>query len=427
MNAPANRDQPAGGQRRPLGAYRVIELPGAPTAPFGKTFSSLGADVIKVEPPGGDPARGLPPLMDDGGEWGNSLYWAAYGAGKRGVTADIDTAEGRDLVRRLAATADIVVESYAPGALAARGLSFETLRQANRGLILTSITPFGQTGPYAGRHGSDLVHLAMGGYLNLTGPSDGTPLKPSAPYQSWLHACGQAVAATLLALRQRRRTGRGTHVDQAMRDTGMWMLTHTYQFYDLLGINLKRQGALRDMGGGAVRLGNIWRCKDGLVVWLFQAGHVGGARIRALVAWMAEHGMAPKWLEETNWEDLNLLSTPVETIAAMGEAFAAFLLTKTKQELFTWALASGMMLAPMQTLRDVAADRQLEARGVWRNLDLGHGRAARVPGPPVRFTDAAWEPCGDLPAAGAHNRAVYGEELGVPAERLDALAAAGVI
>src|SRR5207244_6920405 len=117
-----------------------------------------------------------------------------------------------------------------------------------------------------------------------------------------------AAASTLLALRQRRRTGRGLHVDQAMRDTGLWMLTHTYQFYDQQRINLKRQGALRDMGGGAVRLGNIWRCKDGFIVWLFQAGHVGGPRLRTLVKWMATDGFAPAWLQDQNWEELNLLS-----------------------------------------------------------------------------------------------------------------------
>jgi crotonobetainyl-CoA:carnitine CoA-transferase CaiB-like acyl-CoA transferase len=427
MTTAASEDQRPGGKRRPLGAYRVIELPGAPTAPFGKTFSSLGADVIKVEPPGGDPGRRLPPVVESGPDRGTSLYWAAYGAGKRCITANLDRTEGQELVRRLAATADVVVESCVPGTLAALGLSFESLRAVNPRLILTSLTPFGQTGPYAGWHGSDLVHLAMGGYLNMTGPSDGPPLKPSAPYQSWLHASGQAVAATLLALRQRRRTGRGTHVDQAMRDTGMWMLTHTYQFYDLHRINLKRQGALRDMGGGAVRLGNIWRCKDGFVVWLFQTGHVGGPRVRALVAWMAAHGMAPPWLQEQPWEELNLLSTPGETITAMGEVFAAFLLTKTKDELFTWALTSGIMLAPMHTLREVAADRQLAARDAWRTVALRDGRSARVPGPPVRLSDAGWEPYGDLPAVGAHNRAVYGEELGVPAEGLTALAAAGVI
>src|SRR3712207_5523356 len=194
---------------RPLAAYRVVELPGAPQLAAGKAFADLGADVIKVEPPGGDPARGLPPVAraEDNSEHG--LYWAAYSLGKRSVTADLETEAGRERVRRLIGTADVVIESFAPGALDGYGLGYERLRRENPGLILTSITPFGQTGPYAGRQGSDLVQLAMSGYLYMTGPRGGTPIKPSAPYQTYLHGSMQAVAATLLALRQRRRTGAG--------------------------------------------------------------------------------------------------------------------------------------------------------------------------------------------------------------------------
>lgn len=426
MTAHNPDDQSQRTVRRPLCAYRVVELPGAPTQPFGKTFADLGADVIKVEPPGGDPSRTLPPVAHARTDSGVSLFWAAYGLGKRSVTADLDTGDGRDLVRRLAATADVVVESYPPGILDALGLGYDGLREANPRLIMTSITPFGQTGPYAGWHGSDLVHFAMGGYLNMTGPGDGPPIKPSAPYQSWLHASGQAVAATLLALRQRRRTGRGAHVDQAMRDTGLFMLTHTYQFWDLHRINLRRQGSQRDMGG-AVRLGTVWRCKDGFVVWVFQTGHVGGPRVRAVVDWMAEHGMAPPLLTEQNWEEVNMLTTPRETVTAMGDAFAAFLATKTKAELFEWSLARGVMLAPMQTLQDLAADRQLDARDAWRAANVLDGRSARVPGPPVRLSAAGWEPHRDLAAAGAHNQSIYGDELGMSAQQLTALSVAGVI
>lgn len=413
--------------RRPLGAYRVVELPGAPIAPFGKTFADLGADVIKVEPPGGDPGRDLPPLARGASGAAVSLFWAAYSLGKRSVSANLATSEGRALVRRLAATADVLVEAFPSGTLASLGLGYESLRAENPKLCLTSITPFGQSGPYAGRHGSDLVHFAMGGYLNMTGPPDGAPIKPSAPYQSWLHACGQAFAATLLALRQRRKTGRGLHIDQAMRDTGMWMLTHTYQFYDLHQINIRRQGAMRDMGGGAVRLGNVWRCQDGAVVWVFQTGHVGGPRMHTLVRWMAEHGMASEWLRQQVWEEVNLLSLPPETVVAMGEAFAAFFLTKPKAELLEWALANGVMLAPVQTLADVAADPQLAARDAWRTVSLGDGLSGRVPGPPIRLSDARWEPAGDPPTAGQDSEAIYCAEFGISADDLAALRETGAI
>ena len=375
---------------RPLGAYRVLELPGAPSLPAGKTFADLGADVIKVEPPGGDPARGLPPRIDGAAETEPGLYWSAYSLGKRFLTADLETDAGRAAVARLARDADVVIESYTPGTLARYGLGYDELRALNPGLVLTSITPFGQDGPLAGYKGSDLVQFAMGGYLNMTGPKDGTPIKPSAPYQTWLHGSMQAVSGTLLALRRRRLTGQGAHVDQAIRDTVPWMLTHTYQFWDLLRVNLTRHGSQRDMGG-AVRLPNVYRCADGYVVWLFQTGHVGGRGTEALVRWMVAEGMAPDWLAEQDWQTFDLISSGQHMVGTLAETFGAFFATRRKAELLEWALPRGVMLAPVQTVQDVLADAQLAARGAWRTIELG-GRRARVPGPPIRLSEGAWEP-----------------------------------
>lgn len=399
------------GVSRPLGSYRVLELSGAVPMQFGKTFADLGAEVLKIEPSGGDAARSLPPFAATGPrDAESSLYWEAYGAGKRSVTLDLDGEAGRSVLRQLVACADVLVEAYPPGWLAARGLSYEQLREINPALVLTSISPFGQTGPFASRLGSDLVQFAMGGYLNMTGPPGGTPLKPSAPYQTWLHGCMQAVAATLLALRARRRNGRGTHVDQALRDSVPWMLTHTYQFWDLLGVNLTRQGASRDMGG-ALRLPAVWRALDGYIVWMFQTGHIGGTRARMLVEWMAEHGMAPPWLRDIRWETFDLLAAGPEMARQLTAAFAAFFATQTKAALFAWSLKRGVMLAPVQTLRDVATDVQLEVRGAWRQQPT-ESSSIRVPGPPVRMSAADWQPRGPAPAPGEHNDAVLGGLLG---------------
>ena len=395
-----------GSADRPLGAYRVVELPGAVTAQLGKSFADLGADVIKVEPPQGDAGRRLPPFSRDG----TSLYWAAYNAGKRSVSADLDSDERRKLVRALAARADVLIESYPPGWLAERGLGFEALTALNPRLVLTSLTPYGQTGPFSQRAGADLVNFAQGGYLYMTGPPDGAPLKPSAPYQSWLHGCMQAFVATLIALRARRRSGRGAHVDQALRDTGPWMLTHTTQMWDLLRLNLKRQGASRDMGG-ALRLPTVWPARDGYIVWMFQTGHIGGVRVKQLVDWMAEHGMADDWLRTMDWPNFDLLSAGPDANERLTAAFGAFFASKTKADLFAWALPRGQMIAPVQTLHDVAADVQLQARHAWREQQIG-GATARLPGPPVRLSEGKWEPRGAAPAVpGCDSDAVLAEWL----------------
>ena len=376
---------------RPLGHYRVLELPGIASLLTGKAFADLGADVIRVEPPGGDPVRRLPPLVESR-PGAPGLIWAAYSIGRRLVTADLETAAGRDIVRRLAAEADVLIEGFAPGEVDRLGLGPARLRAANPGLVVTSLSAFGQDGPCAGWRGSDLVNLAMSGYLHMTGAADGPPLKPSVPFQSYLHASMQAVAATLVALRNRERTGKGAHVDQAVRDTGIWMLAHTYQFWDLLGVNLRRLGASRDLGG-VRRLRTIHPCRDGHVVWLATTGHIGGGSMRALVDWMGAEGLAPDWLRATAWEDFDYLKQSAETVDRLEEAFARFFATKTKAELLDWALAHRLMLAPVQTLQDVLDDAQLAARGAWRTLRVeGVDRAVRVPGPPVRLGGAVWEP-----------------------------------
>lgn len=416
-------DQMAG----PLGAYRVVELEGATSLPLGRMLADLGADVIKVEPPGGDPSRALPPLIQDRTDSEASLFWLAYALGKRSVTANLSVAGGCELVRCLIRSADVLLESFTPGTLESHRLGYEQLRQENPRLIMTSLTPFGQTGPYASWHGSDLVHFAMGGYLYMTGAADGRPVKPSAPYQSWLHGSMHALAATLLALRQRQRTGRGAHVDQALRDTGPWMLTHTYQFYDLAGINLKRQGTARDVGR-AVRLRSVFACRDGYIVWMFTTGHIGGAGVRALVKWMTDEAMAPVWLQALDWSSFDLLRAGSGKVAELDAAFSAFFATKTKAELFDWALSHRVMLAPVQSLHEVAQDPQLAAREAWRLVDAdGASACLRVPGPPVRLGSGGWEAQGSAPGVGAQNSEIYGDELGCSASELAALRADHII
>jgi len=141
----------ANGDDRPLGRCRVLELPGAEPALCGRSFADLGAEVIKIEPAAGDPARSLPPFDRSG----RSLYWTAYAAGKRSVVLELETEAGRERLLRLVRVADVLIDASPPGWLQALGLGFDRLRDENPGLVLTSISPFGQTGPYAGRRGSD--------------------------------------------------------------------------------------------------------------------------------------------------------------------------------------------------------------------------------------------------------------------------------
>lgn len=413
---------------RPLGHIRVVALPGLPTLFLGKWLADLGADVIRIEPPGGDPDRWLGPFSDDSIDQNASLMWRNYATGCRSVTADLTSTDGQHLARRLIATADVLLEAFSPGTLQALEIGFEELLVDNPRLVEVSLSPFGQTGPWAEKLSSDLVNLALSGYMHMTGPAEGRPLKPSAPYQSFLHAANHGLVATLIALRQARRTGHGVQVDVSARETGIWMLTHTYQHYDFAGVNLKRQGAARDMGT-AVRIRSVFSTLDGYVVWLFQTGPANAPGLRSLVKLMDESGMAPPWLHEARWEEIDLRTADGEIRERYDQVFRAFFATQSKATLFVWALAHRVMLAPVQTLADVMEDPQLEARSSWSDLPTASSpeRRLRVPTTPVHMSGARWCPRSPAPKSGEHSFEIYRDELGISDSEIQLIHSTGGI
>jgi crotonobetainyl-CoA:carnitine CoA-transferase CaiB-like acyl-CoA transferase len=392
----------------PLGGLRVIELEGA--APFfcGKLFADLGASVVKVEPPGGDPARRLPPLVSLPGTGRLSTSWLSFTLGKQIVVLDSRQREGAGALRELIEGADVLIHGYTAAGAARVGIALDDLEVHRPGLVTVAITPFGYEGPLAEWLGSELVHFAMSGYLYMTGEAEGRPIRPSAPIQSFLHAGNQAFAAALLALRRRRLTGEGAFVDQAIRETGTWMLTHTYQFWDMQRINLRRQGSGRDMGSRK-RLKSVYPSADGHIVWMFTTGHLGARALNGLVAWMDEQGMAPQWLRDLDWETVDLLGSAPDMTERLEEVFGGFFASKTGTELLEWAIAHGLMLAPVNTVRDVAHDPQLLARKAWRTIEQPGIGSITVPGPPVRVEGVHWESRGPSPVPLAPKPAVASE------------------
>src|SRR5262245_46952299 len=155
-----------------LAPYRVLDFTDESGFSCGKILADLGADVIKIEPPGGDAARLMGPFPGDRPDPNNSLYFISYNTGKRGITLNIETASGRDLLHRLASRADFLIETFPPGTL-----DFQTLHQLNPRLVVVSITPFGQSGPYSGYKASDLTIMAMSGLMSLIGEPGRAPLR----------------------------------------------------------------------------------------------------------------------------------------------------------------------------------------------------------------------------------------------------------
>ena len=220
--------------------YRVLDLTGERGQACGKLLADLGADVIKVEPPEGDPVRRRGPFVDDESGPDRSLRWLAWNANKRSVSLDLNDAAGRDQFLRLVRSADFVLESFAPGYLAQLRLGYDELAQVNPSLILVSISPFGQSGPYRDYKATDIVCWAMSGFMSIAGEGERPPAQISDNAQSFLNACGDAAIGALIALEQRRRTGRGQHVDVSAQEATARATFQISASWDLNRRNLAR-------------------------------------------------------------------------------------------------------------------------------------------------------------------------------------------
>ena len=201
----------------PLAGRRVLELADEKGVYCGKLLADMGADVIKIEQPGGDATRQIPPFVRDQPDPDGSLFFLYANTSKRGVTLDVARPEGKDLFQRLARTADLVIETFPPGHLDGLGLGYASLKQANPGLVLTSITGFGQTGPHREFRTSDLVASALGGSMYVTGDEEDPPVR-LAGSQAYLAASVAAAASSMIALHHSRASGIGQHVDISVEE-----------------------------------------------------------------------------------------------------------------------------------------------------------------------------------------------------------------
>ncbi|MBE0480916.1 MAG: CoA transferase [Dehalococcoidia bacterium] len=413
-----------------LNSFRVLDLADEKGLYCGKILADLGADVIKVERPGGDPARRLGPFYDNHPHPEKSLYWWAYNTSKRGITLNLHSADGRKLFLELVKTADAVVESFAPGYMNDLGLGYGALSETRRDIVLTSITPFGLTGPYRDWKGPDLVGWALGGQVFVTGDEDRPPCRISFP-QAYLHAGSHAASATLAALYHREFTGEGQHVDVSMQEAVVWTLMSVVQFWDMMQFNMFRGGSTRRMGGPIARI--AFPCKDGHVAFLIAGGQLASISMPALIGWLAEEGMLGAFADRAGWtpEDwatkVDFWSLTQEELDAQEGTLKEFFMRKTKAELYEGALKRRIILYPASTTKDLAENLQLQARQFW--ADVPHpelGRTVIYPGIPYKSTGASCGISRRAPLIGEHNREVYAE-LGLSGEQVRTLAEASVI
>lgn len=403
-----------------LTGYRVLDLSGQMGWLCGKLFADLGAEVLKIEPPGGDPGRRRPPFVEDIADPERSLTWLAHNTGKRGITLNLEREDGRALLGRLAERSDVLIETEKPGHLAALGLTPSRFPH----LIWISITPFGQTGPYSDFEADDLVAAALGGNPYQTGDPDRSPLNSSVP-TSHYHSSAEAAAAGMIALYARGGGREGRHVDVSLQSVILGTLFSSPASYELTGREPERRGAIWPYGNVMQR--EIWPCKDGFISFALRGGPQRAAGLHAAVAWMEAEGLAPAYLKEIDWLTFDHTRVNQEQFDKAAKPFEAFFRTRTLQELTLAAHERGILLAPVNSTRELYANRHLQARGFFMSLTHPeYGRSFEYPGAFVKLSELPVGPDRRAPRIGEHNHEVYQKELGLTLGQIVELVASGV-
>ena len=389
-----------------LAPYRVLDLSDESGYSCGKILADLGADVIKIESPRGDAARRLGPFPNDISDPEKSLYFISYNAGKRGITLDVRTPQGGDLLKRLASRADFLIETFPPGTL--------DRTEFDPRLVVVSITPFGQTGPYCNYKGSDLVVMAMSGLMSLIGEAGKMPLRVSLP-QSPMWAGMYAAAGALIAHYHRQVTKIGQRVDVSMQASLLWALANAPAFWATNRMAPSRGGSHitgRSMTGARMRA--IYECKDGYINFIIYGGKAGRRSNRALVEWMADHGLATDSLLKKDWSRFSIESSTQAEIDEIEGPTTRLFMQYTKAEFLEQAFERAMIGYPVANARDILDDPHLKDREFWQRIDEPIlGRPVRFPGIFARFSQIAPPHLRPAPRLGEHNTEIYEGELGL--------------
>jgi benzylsuccinate CoA-transferase BbsE subunit len=412
-----------------LPPYRILDLTQGGCLLAGRILGDMGADVIQIEPPDGSPSR-IAPFFGQDLDPEKSLYWWAYSANKRGITLDITAAKGKQLFRKLVKTADAVIESFAPGYLDSLDLGYEDLCKVKNDIILTSITPFGQSGPKAQYPASDLTVWASGGYLYACGNPDRAPTWISFP-QTSLFGGTEGAIGTLTAIWYRHNAGEGQQVDVSMQESAVSPNLNVLQMWDVSHVEFHRLGGSMYVPSTGVSQQIYFKCQDGYIMILVQGGTEPFISSSSrLVKWMEEANLAPDWLRKLDWKVDYDASTMGQAIAdRVGETVELFTLTRTKNELYQeGAIKRQILLAPVSTTEDISQDLQLKSRSYW--VKVNHPDLTRditYCGPFIKMSETPLKIRRPAPHIGEHNIEIYRDEINLSQNELISLKARGII
>ncbi|HJM74870.1 MAG TPA: CoA transferase [Dehalococcoidia bacterium] len=388
---------------RPLDGVVVVEAGEGITAAYcTQIMAVLGAEVVKVEPPGGDHTRRLGPFPNDLPDPERSGLFLHLNHNKRSITLDLDTATGQDLFRSIVRGVGIVVEDFAPGHLDERGLGYEALSQDHESLVMTSVTPFGQSGPYRDYRATELTLFALGGLANLVGSISREPLKFGG--SPALHAAGvSAFSATLMALYLAEEAGVGQHVDVSVMEGLAASHFQDLAEYDYHGL-VRRRGELR----------TPIPCQDGFVSFAYQAQQYADFRRLILGDGAPEEDIDAATIEQRRRE------------GELDTEILVWSYDKTKEQAYRLAQEAHVPAAYLADMSDVVASPQYAAREYFVEIDHPKAGALRYPGLPAKLTDVDWE-YASAPLLGQHTNEILKQFTDLTDDEIAEVTAAGVL
>lgn len=423
-------DAPAGaspGSPGPLDGLRVLELADEKGQFCGKLMADLGADVIKIEPPGGQQTRLGGPFLNDIPHRERSLSFWHYNTSKRGITLNLERADGKRLFQCLAPSADIILETYPPGYLPSLGLGYEELSLLNPRLIMCALTPFGQTGPWRDYQTSDLLQLAAGGQMACCGydPEDVPDAPPIAPGggNAWHIGCHYAYMAILAAVCYRNMTGEGQYIDASIHEACALTTEAAVPIYIYTGQVVRRHTG-RAAAPDKTEPTQFATGDDGWLNTTRSGFNLTPARLRQLAEWMNSYGLAQDLLEEK----YQSAATIQENSAHIAEVLGSFFANIDLEEAWHGGQERGLPWGAVRTMDEIIDDPHLQDRGFF--VDVEHpevGRTFMYPGAPALYSRSPWRISRRAPLIGEHNTEIFCGELGMSREELAVLAESGVI
>jgi benzylsuccinate CoA-transferase BbsE subunit len=411
----------------PLAGLRILELADETGQFCGKLLADLGADVVKIEPPGGGPSRHVGPFLDDIPHPERSLSFWYYNTSKRGITLNLETADGRRLFGRLAATSDVILETFRPGFLASLGLDYESLREQNAQLIMCALTPFGQTGPWRDYLSSDLLHMAAGGEMASCGydESDVPDAPPIAPGggNAWHTGCHFAYMAIMAALVYRTVAGHGQYIDASIHEACALTTEAAIANYVYRGEVLRRQTGRHHAPDPTPR--TQFRAKDGTYVCALVAGRLNPKFVRELADLLDSYGMAGD-LKDSKYQDPAVIAASTSHI--IDDLVANFIASLPAEEVYHAAQQRGFTWGAVRAPEALLDDAHLHDRGFWKEVEHPElGRSFVYPGEAATYNGSPWRISRRAPLIGEHNTEIFCDELGLSRSELSVLAESRVI